>query len=105
MNRESDNMVLVTYNLDPEYSVKEIDSRQQLIADTTAHPPAFSVQLQKDSHNVYNQNNILYGLSKILFWLFSKNMLEKSCGSRILFIDSYFRICVISDCYESEKSV
>jgi len=46
MNRESDNMVLVTYNLDPEYPVKEIDSRQQLIADTTAHPPAFSVQLQ-----------------------------------------------------------
>lgn len=46
MNRESTNMGLVPYHFDPEYSVKDIDSRQHLITDTTAHPSAFSVRLQ-----------------------------------------------------------
>ena len=59
MNRESDNMVLAPYNLDPEFSVKGIDS-QQLIEDTTTHPSAFSVQLQS-FQNVYKQLKYCFG--------------------------------------------
>jgi hypothetical protein len=35
MNRESENMGLDPYNVYPEYSVEENNSRQQLIAQTT----------------------------------------------------------------------
>lgn len=46
MNRESENMGLDLYNVYPEYSVEENNSRQQLIAQTTSQPSSFSVQLQ-----------------------------------------------------------
>jgi hypothetical protein len=45
MNRESENMGLVPYNFDPEYSVGEI-SHKQLIAETTMQPSSFSVRLE-----------------------------------------------------------
>jgi hypothetical protein len=38
MNIESDNMGLVTYNCDPEYSEEEINSRQLVITETTRKP-------------------------------------------------------------------
>jgi hypothetical protein len=38
MNIESDNMGLVTYNCDPEYSEEEINSRQLVITETTRQP-------------------------------------------------------------------
>ena len=46
MNRESENMGLDPYNVYPEYSVEENNSRQQLIAQTTWRPSSFPVQLQ-----------------------------------------------------------
>ena len=48
MNREWSNMGLATYNFDPEYSMEEIISNQQLpvIVEATAQPSPFSVQLQ-----------------------------------------------------------
>ena len=36
---ELDNKVFVPYNFDPEYSVEEINSRQQVIAEKTAQTP------------------------------------------------------------------
>ena len=39
-------MGLVTYNFDPEYSMEEIISNQQLIVQATAQPSPFSVRLQ-----------------------------------------------------------
>lgn len=46
MNKDSYNMGFVPCNFDPEYSVDEINSYQQLSAESTAHPSPFSVQLQ-----------------------------------------------------------
>jgi hypothetical protein len=43
MTRESDNMGLVPYKLDPDSSV---NSRQHLIAKTTAQPSPYCVGLQ-----------------------------------------------------------
>ena len=42
MNRKSDNMCLVPYNFDPEYSVEEINSSQLLIGETTAQLSSLS---------------------------------------------------------------
>jgi len=42
MNRKSDNMCLVPYNFDPEYSVEEINSSQHLIGETTAQLSSLS---------------------------------------------------------------
>lgn len=38
MNMESDNMGLVTYNCDPEYSEEEINSRQLAITEMKRQP-------------------------------------------------------------------
>ena len=43
MNKDSYNMGFVPCNFDPEYSVDEINSYQQLSAESTAHPSPFSV--------------------------------------------------------------
>jgi len=47
-------MGLVPYNFDPEYSVEDIDSRKQLITETTAQPFRFLYDSNIFFQNVNN---------------------------------------------------
>ena len=89
VNRQLDNMDLVPYNIDAEYSmIEETNSSQQLITEITAQPYHLSLRLKKPfrtltMHLKYN------------FCFSSKNICEKSCGARSLLTFGYCRICIV----------
>ena len=66
MNRDADNKGLVPRDFVPEYSSEEINSRQHLIAETTAHSSPFSVQLESFFRTLKTNLRYCFGfLSKI----------------------------------------
>ena len=52
---ESDNIILIPNNIEPEYSMEEIDGRQHLVTETTSTLTLHNPPFLHDQNHIFSQ--------------------------------------------------